>query len=196
MSGIAASTVLLWNRFSLRLVDVKTGRAIVSWSMCATSGAAGYRWRAFRSGRLRLLAKGISHHEPQYRDCFSIQVGYRRVSTVAAADPRSNFDGGCLRERSRDDHWLDDWNWAIWFHAAQPAGLGRTDTGLSVDGNNCRITRTRLGPTECEEVERGWSIGALCSFNRDPFFIGRVRVDGGSRDCRSGYCVSSCLAVS
>jgi len=88
---------------------------------------------------------------------------------VAAADPRSNFDGGCVRERSRDDHWLDDWNWAIWFHAAQPDGLGRADTGLFVDGNYRRITCTRLGPTECEEVECGGSTGALCPFNRGPF---------------------------
>jgi hypothetical protein len=54
---------------------------------------------------------------------------------VATADSRHGFDFGCVRERGRYDYWLDDWNRALRFQAAESHGLGwkqsRADRSLS-----------------------------------------------------------------
>jgi hypothetical protein len=114
---------------------------------------------------------------------------------MATADPWHDFDGGCVGERCCYDHRLEDWNWSIWFHAPEPHGLGWTDPGLSVDDDYCGITGNWLRSNECEEMECGWSIGALRPSNRGSLFIRRIRVDGSARNCPSGYCVPLCLAL-
>jgi hypothetical protein len=115
---------------------------------------------------------------------------------VATADPWHNFDVGCVGERHRYDYRLDNWDWPIWFHAAEPYGLGWADPGLSVDDDNCGITSAWLGSSESEEMECGGSPGALCSSNRGALFIGRIQVNGFARDCPSGYYVPLYLALS
>jgi hypothetical protein len=63
-------------------------------------------------------------------------------------------------------------------HAAEPHGLGRTDPGVSFDGDNCRVANTWLGRSECEEMERRWSTHPLSPSDRGPIFIGCIQVDG------------------
>jgi hypothetical protein len=134
--------------------------------------------------------------ETQPLDDSPTSFGYCHVSAVATADPWHGFDAGCVGKRCRYDHRLDDWNWPIWFHAAEPHGLGWADPGLSVDDDYCGITGTWLGSSECEEMECGWSTGALCPSNRGSLFIGCIRVNGSARNRPSGYCVPRCLALS
>jgi hypothetical protein len=39
---------------------------------------------------------------------------------VAPADPRQDFDAGCVWQRRHYDHRLDDWDWTVWVYAADP----------------------------------------------------------------------------
>ena len=118
------------------------------------------------------------------------------VSAVAAADPRHHFGSGCIEQRRRDDHRLDDGYWTIWFHAAEPHGLGRADPSLSIDDDNCRITGAWLGSRKFEKMACGWSTGALCPSSRGSLFTRCIRINGGARNCPSGYYVPFCLARS
>src|SRR6266850_3586604 len=128
----------------------------------------------------------------EFPTCFE----YCHVSAVATADPWHHLDAGCVGGRCRDDHRLDDWNWPIWFHAAEPHGLGWADPGLPVDDDYCGIAGTRLGSSESEKMECGWSTGALSASNRGSLFIRRIRVNGSARNGPSGYCVPLRLALS
>jgi hypothetical protein len=83
------------------------------------------------------------------------------VSAAVAPDPRHDFDTRCGEQRFRYNLRTDVWHWTIWFHAKEPHGLGWFDPGLSVDDNYRCIAGTWLESSEFEEMECGWSTGAL-----------------------------------
>src|SRR5258708_36679546 len=103
---------------------------------------------------------------------------------MATADSRHDLDAGCVGQRCRYDHRLDDWYWTIWFHAGQPHGLGWADPGLSVDDNYRSTTGTWLKSNGSEEMECGWSTGALCPFNRRSLFVRCIRGNGSVWNCQ------------
>jgi hypothetical protein len=142
------------------------------------------------------LGSGGNRDGRQVPDDFQNYFERFDVSAVATADPWYDLDARCSGERSRDDHRLDDWCRPIWFHAAEPPGLGWPDPGLSVDDDHCGIAGTWLGSSTCEEMECGWSTGALCPSNRGSFFISGIQVNGRARNCPSGHCIPLCLALS
>ena len=83
---------------------------------------------------------------------------YCHVPAVAPADSWHDFDAGCVGECCRYNHRLEDWNWPIWFHAAELHGVGWADPSLSVDDDYCGVTGTWLGSSEW----RKWNVvGAL-----------------------------------
>ena len=147
-------------------------------------------------GQIGRYAAWEDRDERQPLDDSPTYFEYCQISAVAAADPWRDFDAGCVGERCRYDRRLEDWNWPIWFHEAEPHGLGWADPGLSVDDDYCGITDTWLGSSECQEMECGWSTGALCPSNRGSLFIKRIRVNGIARNCPSGYYVPLGLALS
>jgi hypothetical protein len=112
------------------------------------------------------------------------------------ADPRHDFDTRCGEQRRRYDSRTDDWHWTIWFHAEEPHGLGWFDPGVYVDDNYRGITGPWLGSSEFEEMECGWSTGALSAFNRRSLFVRRIPVNGSAWNRESEHCVSHSLALS
>ena len=102
------------------------------------------------------LATGRDYHEPTLGSkCTEGSLGnYRR------SEPPLPRGLACLQKGS------------VTMSAQSTSGIGAfrrwllRAPGLFVDDNYCRITCTRLGPTECEEVECGGSTGALCPFDR------------------------------
>jgi hypothetical protein len=142
------------------------------------------------------LDGGRHRDERQALDDFQNHFQRSDASAVATADPWYDLDAGCAGERSRHDHRLDDWSRPIWVHAAEPHGLGWPDPGLSVDDYHCGITNTWLGSSEGEEMECGWSTGALCPSNRGAVFISGIQVNGRAWNCPSSHCVPLCLVLS
>jgi hypothetical protein len=121
---------------------------------------------------------------------------HSHVSAPAAADPWRNSDAGRVGERRRHDHRLEDWNRPLWFHAAEPHGLGWADPGLPVDDDYCGIAVDWLAPGECEEMECGRCIGALSPSHCRSLFIRCIPINGSAENGQSRYCFPLCLALS
>jgi len=88
-------------------------------------------------------------------------------------------DVGCLGQRCRYDHWLDDWDGAVRVHAAAPDGLGRIDPGYLL----MTIIAVLLVLGSDEVNARKWNVVGALVAHCAPLIaalssLDRIQVDG------------------
>ena len=105
------------------------------------------------------------------------------VSETPTLDSRHDLDARRIRQRRRHDHWLDDWNWAVWLHAEEPHGLDRPHPGVPPNDDFCCASDPWGRSREYQKVACCWSTCARSSLDSRLLFIGCIRIDGSARNC-------------